>query len=287
MSRFAAVIAVFFAVLFFSGCSSTPVVQDLTQNQANEVVAALTSQGIEAIAKKESGGRGLYSVQIPAEQYAEAVSLLHERGLPSEPRPSMNDLLASQGIIPSSREMEALRLDYALGTQVEEELESLPNVQQARCVVRLNFLKNAQTPSVSIVVQHRQGTNPLAAETITDLVQRAIPGVNKNNISLALGDAPELSHSNGSPSEGISRENGAVHKVPLVSFLWLWRVPADEYTELALLFSGALIVVGIAAAGLGYWTCMYHRTRDTVETNLPEVFPKSLRLDRVRKDLPE
>ena len=272
-------IAVALICLILAGCGTTPVAQDLTQRQANEIVALLSSRGISAVAKRESGGRGLFSVQIPDDRYATAVSLLQEHGLPSEPRTSTRELLTPQGIIPSSREMESMRLDYALASEIEEMLQSHASVAQARCVVRINFVPEGQEPSASVVVEERRAAEPLDEAGIAAIVQRAIPGVKRENLSVAISRAAD---------KATELPSGAADsQAELVKFLWLWKVPASEYSGLALLFSAALLLVGAAAAAVGYWTCLFQRTRETVDANFPEVFPKSMRIDRVRKDLPE
>ncbi len=261
------------------GCGKTPVAQDLTQRQANEIVALLSSKGIVAIAHKESGGRGLFSVQINPDQYPSAASLLHERGLPSEARPSARELLTPHGIIPSSRQMEAMRLDYVLASQIEEMLQSHAAVSQARSVVRLNFVQEGQAPSASVVIELRAGAPAVDREVIAALVQRAIPGIPPENLSITISASTEPA------STAVGSHLVAADQ--LVDFLWFWRVPAGDYLGLALLFSVALLLVGAAAVAVGYWLCLFQRTREGVEPNLPEVFSRSLRVERARRDLPE
>jgi type III secretory pathway lipoprotein EscJ len=261
------------------GCGSTPVAQDLNQSQANEIVALLTTRGIPAVAHKESGGKGLFAVQISPDHYGAAVTLLHERGLPGEVRPTAQELLAPQGIIPSSREMEALRLDHALAAQIEEMLQNHPSISKARGVVRLNFLKEEQHPSASLVVELRSAAPAVSEAEVAAVVMSALPGIAREAVSIQLATALR--------DEGGNDSSGGVQLEPMVGFLWFWKVPQSEYLGLALLFSGAMILVGCVAAGLGYWICLFYRTRDSVESSIPEVFPKSLRFDRAGKDLPE
>lgn len=261
------------------GCGSTPVAQDLNQSQANEIVALLTTRGIPAVAHKETGGKGLFAVQISPDDYGAAVTLLHERGLPSETRTTAQELLAPQGIIPSSREMEALRLDHALAAQIEEMLQSHPSISKARGVVRLNFLKDGQNPSASLVVELKSAAPVLSDADVAAIVMSALPGISRESVSIQL--APALQDPDSSGPRNIAQAE------PMVEFLWFWKVPQSEYLGLALFFSGALILVGLVAAGLGYWVCLFYRTRGSVESSIPEVFPKSLRFDRASKDLPE
>ena len=273
------ILVVVVAALLSVGCGSTPVAQDLSQRQANEIVALLTSKGISAVAKKESGGRGLFAVMIPAEAYGTAVSLMQERGLPQEPRLSAKELLTPRGIIPSSREMEAMQLDYAIALKIEEMLQAHSSIAQARCVVRQRSAVEGQQPSASVVVETRPGVAALDGAEVARIVQSILPGLTQETLSIVITKAPELA-----PIPGVGVDGSPAQ---LERFLWLWRVPSSDYNGLALLFSGALLLVAAAATALGYWICLFQRTRETVDPNVPEVFPKSLRLDRGRKDLPE
>lgn len=265
--------------LVMAGCGTTPVAQDLTQRQANEIVALLANRGISAVARKETGGKGLFAVQVPDDSYGPAVTMLQERGLPSETRLTAGDLLTPQGIIPSSREMEAMRLDYAIAAQIEEMLQSHASIAQARCVVRLNFLHEGQEPSASVVLEERANAQSLDQATVAEVVLRALPGMKRENISIVF--------SKGDQATTRAELGTGVAQMQMVKFLWFWQVPASEYSGLALLFSAALLLVAGAAASVGYWTCLFQRTREAVDSSFPEMFPKSIRFDRAKKDLPE
>lgn len=263
-------------------CSSAPIAQDIAQSQANEIVALLADNGISAVAQKGSGGGARYSVEVDAEYYTRAISLLHRHGLPGEVKRSFNELVAPQGLIPNSREMESLRLDHALATEIEEAVSNHPGVASVRVIVRASFLKDKSEPAVSAVIQQKPGA-ALNAEALTGVIQRAVPGMRPENVFVSMESAPALSAGDGG-LEGVVNVGGAVVRVPLVPFLF-GRVPKDEYKLFTFGLVGCLVLLGCVGGVLGYWWGYYHRAKPVFDDNDPDA--RHLRLDRVRRDLPE
>jgi type III secretory pathway lipoprotein EscJ len=275
-------IAMLVVAVWLAACSSTPIAQDIAQSQANEIVALLADNGISAVAHKSGGGQGRYTVEVAAEHYTAAVSLLHRHGLPGEVKRSFADMVAPQGLIPNSREMEALRLDRALGVELEETLLNYPGVVAARVIVRSSFLKEGATPGVSAVIQHR-AESPVNAEALSAVISRAVPGVAPERILVALEVAAPRGGGD-SGVEGAVNLAGEVVRIPLVPFLFL-RVPKDEYNYFVFGLVGGLLVLGIVGAIVGYWWGFYHRGKGGFEENGGE--PRPLRLDRTRREIPE
>lgn len=268
--------------IVIAGCSSTPIAQDIAQSQANEIVALLAENGISAVARKGTGGQSRYTVEVDAEHYTAAITLLHRAGLPGEEKRSFADLVAPQGLIPNSRDMEALRLDHALGAEIETALLNHPGIITARVIVRSSIVQERGEPAVSAVIQYR----PEAAvnrEALGGIIARAVPGVRPDNVFLALEPAP-------SPgafkvgTEGAANVDGQVVRVPLVPFLF-GRVPKDEYNLFTFGLVGSFILLGCVGAVLGYWWGYYHRARPLFDENEGE--SRQPRLERLRRDLPE
>lgn len=275
-------LVVLVVAVVMTGCSSTPVAQDIAQNQANEIVAVLAENGISAIARKGSGGQSRYSVEVDSEHYTEAVSLLHRHGLPGEPKRSFTELVSPQGLIPNSREMESLRLDRALGVELEEALQNYPGVASARVIVRSSFMKEGAEPGVSAVVQ-RLPDAQVNAEALTGIIARAVPGVVTERILVAI-EVAATPPTGAALVEGAVNNDGHVVRVPLVPFVFL-RVPKDEYNYFVFGLLGCLFVLGLVGAVVGYWWGFYHRTKPGFDDDMVE--SRSLRLERPRRDVPE
>lgn len=282
--------AVFFVLLtaVLIGCNSVDIAEDLTQTQANEIVSLLNSKGIASVAQKETGGKARYSVEVKRSFYSQAVSLLAEKGLPSEHKETFSEISASHGLLPNSREMEALRLDHALAIELEETLQNHPSVASAKVMARLHFLKDNAPAGVSVVIQERAGAK-LDPDEIVQIVLRGVPGIKKESIYISTHLPPEDNIVNS--NDGVFNAKGRVIRVPLVPFLLAWRVPEDDYSGLALTLSGCIVLVALVGALVGYWYGYFQQTKRIFETDLPDLSPRSGRLekltDRSRRDLPE
>lgn len=267
---------------FVTGCGGVPIAEDVSQAQANEIVAVLNESGISSMASRQSGGKARYTVEVKRSYYSQAVSLLHEKGLPGERKPTFSEMIAPSGIIPNSREMDALKLDHALATEVEEMLQNHPGIASVRAIVRLNFLRDAQAPAVSVIAQERS-SGSVSAETLTPLISRIIPGVQSDSVTVTIVPAPLSDEV--ATNEGVLNAKGKVLRVPLAPFLFFWKIPEDDYVQIALFLVGCLLVVGIVGAVLGYWYAYYQHSKQYFDTTLPEVVPRSQRYERPRKEV--
>lgn len=241
--------------LLFGGCSRSPVADDVGQKEANEIVSILRERGIDSTVEKLKGGRGRYSVQVASKDFGESVSILASLGLPEEKKASFSDLVAQSGILPSSREVEALRLDRASAAELEELLKGLPGVASASVVVRSHGLAAGVSPSVSAVVQTHQGKN-ISADEVRTLLARTVPGLKGEEIVLSIGE-------HGNPRAKVSGgDRPSSESQQLVPFLRLWKVPRDQYGGLATLVVGLIFLVGAIAGLVGYVLGQYFLSRN-------------------------
>ncbi len=273
--------------IVFTGCESRDIAQDLSQREANQIVTLLNDNGIVAFSERQKGGKSSYSVSIDSDLYPQAVSLLHRHNLPAEKRPSVADIVGSSGFLPGSREVEALRLDYALSTHLEEVISAHPNVERVRASVRLHTVVNGQMPAAGLIVQLKEEGKGPNIDQMIQIAQKAIPGIPADRISIITSGSKINTEVGAEESGVLATQSGGVKKFPLTRFLGFWQVPQQHYTSLALTLTAIVLIVGVAAAGLGYWTCMYQKTRDGIETNMPELLPRSSRNERRKPEIEE
>lgn len=252
--RIVRVLLVVLLLCMVAGCSRSPVADDLAQREANEIVAVLREHGIEATVEKQKGGKGRYSVQVSSQQFGESASLLASLGLPEERKPGFSDLVSSGGILPSSREVESLRLDRASAAELEELLKGLPAVSSASVVVRSHGLAVGVAPSVSAVVQTKPGS-VVSADEVKSLLARTVPGLNPSEIVLSVAEQMVVATGKGKVS-GASREGDS-----MIPFLIFWKVPQDQYAGLATLVVCLLLVVSAVAGLVGYVMGQYFLSR--------------------------
>jgi len=83
--------------LFVAGCKSE-LYSNLTEREANQMLAVLLDAGI--VAQKKSVGDGV-SILVDEGQFARSMSLLEARGLPSDRYTSLGEVFQKEGIVSS------------------------------------------------------------------------------------------------------------------------------------------------------------------------------------------
>jgi len=240
VSRFSPLRALVLVAAIAAGCSSAPVADDLAQRDANEIIAVLQERGIASWVSKGRGGRSNYSVYVKSASFAEAATILNRLGLPPEKKATFEEMTAASGIIPSSREVEALRLDRALAAQVEDLLKARSDVSSASVVVQYHALDNRGKPAVSVIAQRRNGST-LSDGEIREIVSHAVVGVGKDDVFVSIVDAAR----EGGVSSGATGGR-------LVPFLGFWHVPASEYNGLAMLVVSLVAFAAMLTGLFGY-----------------------------------
>jgi len=265
------------AAVLICGCNTVPVAEEVDQRQAVEITAWLNSHGIAATATKERKG---YAVKVRRSAYSQAISLISQKRLPSELKMSFKQLVGEPGIIPSSREVEAMRLDHAMALELEEMLENHPAVSSAKVVVRINFRGQSPAPGVSVVIQQRPGAE-VALEQIRKLVSAAAPGVSQENIQIAV--APVEKEGGVVAEVGKFHQDGKVLSVPLAPFLF-WRVPEGSLTVMAITFVGISLLALLVGMLAGYALGTLRRIRSEGSGGAPETVPLlALKIDKGKK----
>ena len=267
--------------ILLASCGKETLIENTTQKRAVQIVVALYRQGITATSSRESGGQGKYKVQITARDYPQALAIIERDGLMEDPAPSMSDLTASSSFFPSSREMEALRLDYALSQEVKGLLEALSGVDHAQVLVRKRFgAREEVTPTVSVVIR-TQANASISEAVLTEVLRRSIPGLEADKILLSIEPGVRPSEAQGvlASADGSSEM--------LIPFLFNWRVPRTDYKSFAALFLSCMALVGLVGLGFGYVLGKVREKRNRVQSDLAEHVAANSRIERPRRDLLE
>jgi len=263
-------------------CGSEQIAKEINQNQANEIVAVLNAHGISASSKRDSGSSGKYSVSVDTQYLTAAIAILNDLGLPKRSR--FAEAIEPRGLIPNSREMETLRVNYAKGLEIEELLESHPSIAAATVSVSRDPSNPDVEVGVTAIVTTRNGRTISQAE-VSALISRQVPGLKPDNITVSVNSSDNSG--NVFFSEGATNSSGRVIRVPLVPFLFGWKVAESDYDALAIAVFAFLIVVGLLSAFLGYSYGSYRSTKSDVLAGLPEPLAKSERLGVLPKNIGE
>lgn len=277
-----------FLLLALSGCAERNVAEDINQIEANEIVAVLNEHGISAVSDKATGGRGKYAVTVKSSLYPHAVSVLHRKGLPKAPS-VISELFPQSSFIPSSRNVEAQRLDLALEARIEEALGEYPPIYSAEVVVNYNARKDGDDPGVALFLQQRNGLT-IDVSRIEQAIRRVIPGLDEKSVIIEV--QPQLSKGDSSSGAGVMSVDGEVFRIPLVPFLYFWKVPENDYNALALgLVLTLMFAIGLGLV-LGYWYSFYKQSKHYFDNDLPELpelRSKAIKYERTNppRELPE
>lgn len=168
------------------GCDEV-LYQDLNQREANQIISVLEQAGIDAqrVAAEE---KGIFSVTVAQADFAAAIALLEERGLPQKHFETMADVFSGDGML-SSPLQERARLAYALSQELTRSLTTIDGIIDARVhltLARDKPLTNDVIPATaSVLLTHRPDFD--AKTIIPDvkfLVAKGVPNLSYRDVSV-------------------------------------------------------------------------------------------------------
>lgn len=168
---------------------------NIPENEANEMVAVLLKEGINAEKLKLKEGA---SVLVPNEQVGQAMDVLTANGLPRKQNMGLGEVFKKEGMISTPLE-ERVRYIFGLSQELERTLGQMDYVVNARVHVVLPERVAPGEPimpsSASVFIKHRKGFDPdLLLPSIRKLVATSIPGlsqIDKEKISVVFSMAQE------------------------------------------------------------------------------------------------
>jgi type III secretion protein J len=163
----------------------------LNEQEANEIVAALTAERLDA--GKERMDNNEWQVQIDQGNLAAALNVLRAQGLPRARYISMGDVFQKQGLVSTPSE-ERMRYIFAVSQELSQTLRSVDGVVDARVhvVVPANDPLNdkVRPSSAAVFIKHRPDVDlRLLAPTVKDMVAHSIEGLDHDRVSLSLFEA--------------------------------------------------------------------------------------------------
>ena len=174
-------------VLALAGCK-TGLYSGLNEGEANEIVAALTAEGIAATKERLEGVD--WQVQVDEGRMNAALAVLREQGLPNSRYTSIGDMFQKQGLVSTPSE-ERMRYIYAVSQELSQTLRSVDGVVSARVHVVIpanDPLSDKLRPSsAAVFIKHRPDVDlRLLTPAVKDLVAHSIEGLNYDQVSLTL-----------------------------------------------------------------------------------------------------
>ncbi|EJN03659.1 type III secretion inner membrane ring lipoprotein SctJ [Phyllobacterium sp. YR531] len=212
---------------------------NLEEREANAMVAALLQKGIPAGRVLQKNGK--LSVTVDEDQFAQAVTILNEAGLPKTQFATMGSVFKQEGLV-ASPVQERAQMIYALSEELSRTVSEIDGVVSARVHVVLPdndpLQRNAVPASASVFIRHepKLDINTLIPQ-IKTLVANGIAGLTYEKVSVI----PVVATA--SPTASTSTE--------LTSFLGIWMLPASA-AKAKWIFGILLIAVLGLGGALGY-----------------------------------
>jgi type III secretion protein J len=173
--------------LVLAGCK-VDLYSGLDETSANDIVAALSAQGMDA--RKEHQESAGWQVQVDEERLGAALAVLRAQGLPQARFASMGEMFQKQGLVSTPAE-ERMRYIYAVSQELSQTLRSIDGVVEARVHVVIpenDPLSDKVRPSsAAVFIKHRPDVDlRLLVPAVKELVAHSIEGLGYDQVSLSL-----------------------------------------------------------------------------------------------------
>lgn len=164
---------------------------NLNEQEANEMVAVLSAQGIDAA--KEPGEGANWQVTVSKDDLGTALALLRAQGLPADRYVSLGDVFQKQGLVSTPSE-ERMRYIHAMSQELSQTLRKIDGVVAARVHVVIpanDPLSDKMRPSsAAVFIKHRPDVDlRMLAPAVKDMVAHSIEGLSHDQVSLSLFEA--------------------------------------------------------------------------------------------------
>lgn len=184
--------------LSLAGCK-VDLYSGLNEQEANEIVAALSAEGIAAAKERVEGNN--WQVQVDEARLSTALDVLRTQGLPHDRYASMGDVFQKQGLVSTPAE-ERMRYIYAVSQELSQTLRTVDGVVAARVhvVIPANdpLSDRIRPSSAAVFIKHRPDVDlRLLAPAVKDMVAHSIEGLTHDQVSLSLFEARRPAAANG------------------------------------------------------------------------------------------
>lgn len=197
------------AVLALAGCR-IEVYDKLSQRDANEITALLLSSSIDA--KRVEDKDGMFAVDVPEDDFAAAVQLISDSGLPRPQFRSMVDVFDNDRLISSPSE-ERARLGYAVSQELSQTVSEIDGVVSARVHLATPAVdplgRRINKSSASVAIHHEESlpTDGLVPR-IKLLVSHAVDDLEYDDVLVALFPVGGRRNLNSAPVRAVAERSG-------------------------------------------------------------------------------
>ena len=189
MKLFAKSLSILTFILLLCGCDEMVVLFNaLDEQQANPIMALLQDNHLSC--QKNAGEENTWKLMVKQRDFAKAVELCQQHGLPQQIYHGVGDVFKKTGMVSSPTE-ERIRFMDALAQDLSRTISEIDGVISARVHIVLPnndpFAKNAQPSSAAVAIRYRSDCDlEDHIPEIKNLVMNAIEGVDYDKITVTL-----------------------------------------------------------------------------------------------------
>lgn len=175
------------------GCAKAELYTGLSEPEANEMIAVLTSAHID-VSKTSKDGKS-WTLLAGRDDFAPAVALLQSRGYPKERFTTLGDVFKRQGLISTPLEEHA-RLVYALSQELANTISSIDGVISARVHISIpeaeEFATSKPPSSAAVFIKYNANLD-LSPQVgpVKTLVVNSVEGLTYDRVTVVLSPATE------------------------------------------------------------------------------------------------
>lgn len=201
------------SLVVLSGCS-VELQHDLSEDDANDIYVLLQRHGISSTKLKEEGGNEpRYIISVAKADVADAAQLLRDYALPRPQADGLAVFKKMKGMIPTQTEERAMFIE-ALGGEVSNALNRIPNVLEARTIVMIpevNDLTQPEKkpmPTASVFMKYRPSAErqaPVSEAEVREFVAKGVPELRPENVKvlMTLANPPEAEMSDAARNQTV------------------------------------------------------------------------------------
>lgn len=170
-----------------TGCD-TELISNVSERQANEIIALLEQNNIDA--QKIRGDKGVFSIRVDKNYMSDSVELLTAHNLPSAEDVEIADQFPADAMV-STPLGEKARLISAVEQRLGQTIRELDNVTTARVHLSYPLEGNSDAQalpsSVSVLIIYKNAINEAEyIDKVKRLVKNSISNIQYENISVVI-----------------------------------------------------------------------------------------------------
>jgi type III secretion protein J len=189
------VLAIIVACLALTACGHETLYAELDEQQANEMLAALVGDGVDAGKVRNEKG---WSIEVGRSDLPEAMRILKAEGLPREHFDSLGQVFRKEGFVSTPLE-ERARLLYALSQELSHTVSTIDGVVVARVHLaipeRRPLSDEKPLSSAAVFIKYKPGSQVVnKAASIKALIVNSVEGLPYENVTVTFfaSDAPPV-----------------------------------------------------------------------------------------------